>query len=94
MEKMGAEAMTEACEKSFFINFRRYKSMVQAFLSNNHAELLRADPSDESLKAMVNDHIGEFSKSSEQALSITKFHAATQIDPKIHSKKNKVPGPK
>lgn len=91
MEKMGTEAMAKACKKSFFVGFERCRSMVQAFLPNNHAKLLRTNPSYESLKDVVNDYVRAFAKSSEQALSASKFHATTQIDPKVHSEENKAP---
>lgn len=51
--------------------------MAQAFLPNKNTKLLRANPSDGNLKAMVDDRIGAFMKSSEQALSTIKFNIAT-----------------
>lgn len=70
MGKMGTELVGEVCKKSFFIGFERCKSMAQAFLSNNHAELLKINHSDRSLKAVVDDYIGTFTKSFELALSV------------------------
>lgn len=77
LEKMRTKAMAKACKKSFFIGFDLCKSMTQAFLPNNHTELLRANPSDGSQKAMVDDCIEAFAKSSEHALSTNNFHATT-----------------
>lgn len=36
--------------------------MAQTFLSNNHAKLLRADFSDERLRAVMDDHVRNFTK--------------------------------
>lgn len=52
MKRMGAEAIMKVCKMGFSIGFERCKLMAQAFLPNN-AEFLKANPSYESLKVMV-----------------------------------------
>lgn len=57
MVKIGADAIVEACKMGFFAGFKRCKQMAQAFLPNNGAKILKINPSNGSLKAMVDDRI-------------------------------------
>lgn len=66
--------------------------VILAYLFNISAELLRADPSNESLKVMVNDHVKMPTKSLEQLSSRIRFHQATQTDSKVHFEECKTQG--
>lgn len=76
---MGAEAVVEAYKMGFSTGFERCKQMGQAFLPNNSIEVLRTNPLDESLKAIVDDYIGAFAKISRWLPPTTKVDVATQI---------------
>lgn len=77
---MGAKAIVEACKMGFFIDFEKYKQMTWAFFPNNSIEVLKTNPSNQNLKAIVDDRVRTFFKISQWLPPATKVHVAIQTD--------------
>lgn len=62
VEKMGVEAVIEACKIGISAGFKKCKQMAQAFLLNSSAENLKTNPSDGGLKVVMDDCVVAFNK--------------------------------
>lgn len=83
LEKVGVDIISETSWKSFFIGFERYKSKIEAYLLSPSADLPRVDPSDDGLRAEVDNHIQMFMNNLN--LLPPRFHVsrAIQMDPEV-----------
>lgn len=57
LERTRANFISKAYSKGFFVGFKWCKAMVSTYLLTPGAKLPRANPSDESLKVAVNNHV-------------------------------------
>lgn len=83
LKKAGADIISEACQKSFLASFERCKSEDGAYLLSPNIKIPRINPSNDNLRAEVNNHVQMFTKGLDLLPPL--FHADqdTQTDPEV-----------